>query len=546
VRVVSGIFAGLLFFGALFWAREQDPFSRKWFTLKTTKFVGGHNVTFKCVAVLPKPRRQCPVIIYAHSSGGDLMDDGTDLRQMAELGIATVSLEYNQTNEVAFNNQFEAVLRYIGRQKWANTNAMAWVGFSLGANRMWDYALQHPEWQPRLLVQLSGAGIDQLSLDGRRRGDESQTSSNIEVQLETPHVVSYRVDGVNTLTNLRCSLLLVHSDQDEVFPVADTKRLVSVLQTNGLPVELKIVSGLPHGMEPDREEVFRGIGEYCLTHLTGGKGGDRSSVWLHYRSIAQWQADAPWFGWFCVPAVAWVVGWFGWRRWGRKRVTTERIQLTRGEIALRWLAGILAALALTDTALHLLPPHFLINERTLALARKFLVQPKERADFETLAGQPIWKGQKLGILLEQVELANYNRELINWQLDDRIYRDFVLSPEINLSTTDSQLSTDFNWRRPLWEEFYPRIRHESSTAEAAQIVVRHLRERVTIADIPNPPREVSVIWRRQITDEIGFEIIYVAALRLVGVPARLDGNGRAEFWDGGRWSAAPGPAVVSW
>ena len=536
----------LLFFGALFWAREQDPFSRKWFSLKTAKLVDGHTVTFKCVAVLPKPRRPCPVIIYAHGSGGDLMEDGTDLRQMAELGLATVSLEYDQTSEVAFNAQFEAVLRYIGRQKWANTNAVAWVGSSLGANRIWDFALRHPEWQPRLLIQSSGAGIDQLSLEGRRRGDESQISSNVEVQLETPHVVSYVVNGVNALTNLHCRILLIHSDQDEIFPVEDTKRLAAVLQTNGLSVEFKIMSGLPHDLGPDREEVFRGIGEYCLTHLTGGKGGNRASVWLHYRSIAQWQTDAPRFWWFCVPAVAWVAGWFGWRRWGRKRVTTERIQLTRGEIALRLLAGILAVWALTDTALHLLPPHLPVSERTLALARKYLVQPKERADFETLASQPIWRGQKLKTLLEHVELANYNRELINWQLDDKMYRDYVLSPAIELSTNNLQLSIDFNWRRPLWEEFYPRIRHESSPADAAQIVVRHLRERVTIANIENPSHDVSLIWRRQITDEAGFQIIYVAALRSVGVPARLDANGRAEFWDGSQWSAAPGPAVVSW
>ncbi len=71
------------------------------------------------------------------------MNDGNDLRQMAELGLAVVSLEYNQTNEAAFDAQFEALLRYLDQQKWANTNAIAWVGFSLGANRMLDFALQH-------------------------------------------------------------------------------------------------------------------------------------------------------------------------------------------------------------------------------------------------------------------------------------------------------------------------------------------------------------------------------------------------------------------
>lgn len=64
----------------------------------------------------------------------------------------------------------------------------------------------------------------------------------------------------------------------------------------------------------------------------------------------------------------------------------------------------------------------------------------------------------------------------------KLYREYVLSPMI-------ESSADFNWRRPLQQEFYPRIRHESSLADVVQIVIRHLRERVTIADIPNPPHE---------------------------------------------------------
>ena len=174
------------------------------------------------------------------------------------------------------------------------------------------------------------------------------------------------------------------------------------------------------------------------------------------------------------------------------------------------------------------------------------MQPKEHADFENLATHPIWHGQKLKTLLTHVELAGYNRELINWQVDEKMYRDFVLSPAIDLSTLNPQLSTTFNWRRPLWEEFYPRIRHESSPEDAAKIVVRHLRERVTIATLPNLPHDVPSIWLKQITDEAGFEIIYVAALRSVGVPARLDPHQRAEFWAGDKWRAAPPPSIISW
>ena len=495
----------LLFLGALLWAKEQDPFSRRWFTLKTA----GHG-SIKCVAVLPKPGRQYPVIIYAHGSGGILMNDGNDLRQMAELGLASVSLEYNQTNEAAFGSQFETLLRYLCSQKWADTNAIAWIGFSLGANQMLDFALQHPEQQPQLLIQLSGRGLNE---------NEATISS---------------LSTANRQPSTRLHILLIHGKQDEIFPVNDTKRLASTLQTNGLSVELKIIPGIPHGMEPERGVIFRSIGEYCLTHLAGKDG------WRNYHSITQWRAEAPPLWLFWLPAAAWAFGWFAWS-WHRKVGSPEKIKLSRGEIVLRWLAVLLTTWALAETAVHLVTPHFPLNDTTLSLARRFLVPPKEHDDFECLARQPIWHGQKLKTLLEHVELAGYNRELVNWQLDNKLYRDFVLLP-----TIAGHSGEKLDWRRPLWEEFYPRIRHESSPEDAAKIVVRHLRERVTIADLPNLPHDVPAIWLRQITDEAGFEILYVAALRSVGVPAQLDTNSHAEFWDGNKWQTAPEPSVLNW
>ena len=91
-------------------------------------------------------------------AGEDLMKDGVDLRQMAELGLAAVSLEYNKTNGTAFNTQFGQLLHYLNRQSWVNTNAIAWVGFSQGANNILDSVLQRSEQQPQLLVQLGGGG----------------------------------------------------------------------------------------------------------------------------------------------------------------------------------------------------------------------------------------------------------------------------------------------------------------------------------------------------------------------------------------------------
>jgi hypothetical protein len=299
-------------------------------------------------------------------------------------------------------------------------------------------------------------------------------------------------------------------------------------------VEIKIIPGIPHGLEPERGVIFRSIGEYCRSYLTG------TNAWEDYHSIAQWQAEASPLWLFWLPAAAWTGGWFVWWRC-RKAGSPEKIKLSRGEIALRWLAVILATWALAETAIHLVTPRFSVNDTTLSIARRFLVQPKEHADFENLAAQPIWQNQRLKTLLEHVELAGYNRELINWQLDDKMYRNFVLSPVI-IGSSGEQM----NWRRSLWEEFYPRIRKEQSPEDAAKIVVRHLRERVTIADALNLSHDVPEIWLKQITDKAGFEIIYVAALRSVGVPARLNSQHQAEFWDGTKWDDAPRPSVVSW
>ena len=90
-----------------------------------------------------------------------------------------------------------------------------------------------------------------------------------------------------------------------------------------------------------------------------------------------------------------------------------------------------ATAALAQTALHLVPPRLATSERTLSIARKHLVQAKELSDFEFLAANPVWRDKPLKTLLEHVELARYNRELINWKLDDQVYREFVLSPLID-------------------------------------------------------------------------------------------------------------------
>jgi transglutaminase-like putative cysteine protease len=193
------------------------------------------------------------------------------------------------------------------------------------------------------------------------------------------------------------------------------------------------------------------------------------------------------------------------------------------------------------TALHVVLPHLRISERTLGIARKHLVPAKEQTDFDVLAAEPVWRGKALRTLLEHVELAHYNRELVNWKLEEQVYRQYVLSAQI-----DPGADGELDWRRPLWENFYPRIRREQDPAAAAETVVRFLRERVSITPGRGLPATVAGIWQRQIANERGFEAVYVAALRSVGVAARLGMSGQAEFCSGSAWQAAPRPLVEEW
>lgn len=276
------------------------------------------------------------------------------------------------------------------------------------------------------------------------------------------------------------------------------------------------------------------LSNYCLAHLSGAK------ALQNYHSIVEWEAAAPHVWIFYVPGFVWAVACFVRSKY-RKPRSNEKLKLKRHEIVLRCAAAVLALWALSDTALHLVLPYLAVTNKTLSFARSYVLPPKERADFDFLAALPIWHGVKLQTLLTHAELANYNRQLINWQVNETNYQNYVLCPVIT-----GKPGEQLNWRKALWEEFYPRIRHENTPTDAAVIVVRHLRERVTIDASLNPHGGVTTIWLRQITDETGFNTIYIAALRSIGVPARLDPKHQAEFFDGTGWKIAPAPAVVSW
>ena len=179
-----------------------------------------------------------------------------------------------------------------------------------------------------------------------------------------------------------------------------------------------------------------------------------------------------------------------------------------------------------------------VSDLALAIARNRLVQPTQRDDFDFLAKKPIWNGKPMKWLLDHVALADYNRTLVCWTIDEDLYRNFVLSPQISPA-----YDADMNWRRPLWEHFYPRIRRETDPRSAAEMVIKELSYSMTpIFDRLNST-DIRAMWKRGTADATGLEAIYVAALRSVGIPARRAASGQTELWWEAGWQPAPRPAT---
>ncbi len=219
------------------WTKESDTFRRIEFSLTTP-----HSGETKEIAMLPNPDARFPVVIYVHGPGENLLSISDSLRQTAELGMAAVGIECNQTNQAAFGEEFAALQNYVQRQPWAQSNAVAWVGMSLGAQRTLRFILKHPDVQPQLLVLLSGGWDDELDSKIKPRDPQSAPC-------------------------IRCPILLVHSDNDAVFALEDTKRLAALLDTNGVSVSLRVLPGAGHDFGLERPVVFRETAEYCRAHL---------------------------------------------------------------------------------------------------------------------------------------------------------------------------------------------------------------------------------------------------------------------------------------
>ncbi len=250
------ILVGIGLVVALVEIKSADQFTQIYFSVTTSQ-----NEKVNCVTFLPRLTGKHPIVIYVRETGESLPPSGPTLQQFAELGLAAVGIEYNQTNQSAFDEQCLALQNYVQRQPWAQSNATAWVGFGHGAQRTISFLLNHPAIHPQLLVSISSGWVNEL---GQRFKVRSQKSKTEGQGAEPASVVTCEPQAAPLLS---CPILIVHGGSDEVFPVDDAKRLAAALQDNGTPVELRILPDRSHDFGSDHSAVTRAVAEYCRAHL---------------------------------------------------------------------------------------------------------------------------------------------------------------------------------------------------------------------------------------------------------------------------------------
>lgn len=548
----------VLLFTALLWAKSRDPFHREWWSLQIPT-VGEFSVS----AVMPDRGGPFPVVVWCHGSGGSLAGDGETLRQFASLGLAAVGVEYSKTNQAEFDAQFAAVLEAVGKKKWVTTKhtkhtkvgtenfqpetlnlppgpRIAWAGNSLGAQRQLSFLARHPEQKPMALVRLNGGMVEELRAAGEHRTSkiEHQTSNAGKPSPSPSQEGNSQPATFNRQpeTGLALRASIAHGENDEVFPASDARAVAEWLQEHGASVELNVFPGRGHGFGEDQPVLVRRAAEFCAEQLGATL------------VVPDTVRKSRWYYWLPVAAVLGMG--FGVWRLGRGCACGHRCRSRHEEALLspepRWsgltsaaakaMAGLALIVALLLTGAHLVLPHFQATPRVAGLARQWCVRPELRGDFDWMVHQPWAANRRLQDVLEHLNLAVLQREQFASGLSEAEWREFVLSPVITES------SGDLAWRRSLWEFLAPRVRRETESSAAAEIVVRELRRRVVVKEGAADPG-VAQAWSLGVVGATGRESVFCAMLRSVGVAARIAGDGRCEFWSTTGWQDAPRPSV---
>jgi len=253
-----------------------------------------------------------------------------------------------------------------------------------------------------------------------------------------------------------------------------------------------------------------------------------------------WTLWSYWLEIWMMVGVTLGVVWF-WRspagNWGRDRLFSpflKRAFVRRKALVVGGLGSVIVAAVACGVWLF---PRLPVNDMTVPVLELVLRSGVERRDLEYLLRSEDWRHAHVRGVWDHIRLSRKARSRFGLEMTDDFYRSYLLSPRIAATPVP-----EHEWRGPLFELLASKVPGEASLEDTVSWSAAVLRLAVNrSADGAGRYGRVGVetILGLESCDESGWNLLLVAGLRSMGVPARLGSSERAEYWTGSRWEAAP-------
>ncbi len=460
--------------GLVFWARQPDPYTRDELIFANS----GKDSPPPAILMRPRLNMSWPVLVFANEKQGDPLDDGNSLKQMTAAGFISVDAHFNQWSFQSFAKQFNSLLKTLGERNLPGGRGCAWVANGIDAELFIQFAAQNPEKRPDVLVCAW-------------KGNTAVLPGEAARDIGFP-IVILREDNQSDSLQLKdfVNWLREGKNRVEVYSYKNSKNASNTF-------------------------LYKEMAEKVRQILHDAGKAQAPGPLLRQPLRPGWTFFGPAAGLFLLFVALSV--WMNVRNLERMRQT----QMLAPYVALVFgiaLGGAMAAWVVTKGG-----------------RESWISDSESKTISSSVEKWGLIDAEKKEIR-EYLALADYNRRLVNWNLNETDYQDYVLSPVLKAG-----MQPELNWRWQLWHYFYPKIRRAGSPFEAAALLAENLRGEVEIQAQSHNDFGFARIWNSRVASPPGFEFLYVAALRSVGIGARLNTQGAAEILDNGKWQPAPPP-----
>lgn len=425
-------------------------------------------------------------MIYIHEISGEMIQDGATLRKLACAGFICVDAQIRQSDAKVLKQDLDGLAGMLEARKLLNGQGCAWMASGITPDFFIQLAALRQELRPDLLVCMA---------DTNRHDIPIKSLSVVPPKLDFPVFVltnAYQDDS-SQQEALR-SWLQKGNNHVETLGFQQTEDVPDTLPYWELAQKVRQIlnsAGKVQAFGPlPRPEAHSisfflwpaaGFFLLCVIVLSGRQ-------MAHLRKLLSAQKMAPNFVYLLGIALGCVLG--------NKIVKTHHSQL---------------------------PTRVLKSEEILSFSDKWNLADAEGKEVR-----------------EYLELADYCRRLVNWDINEIEYQDYVLNPVLMAGT-----KTGLEWRWILWSGFYPKIRKTNSPLEAASVLAGELRTEIEIQNQARNDFNFTRIWRDRVASPEQFKILHVAALRAVGICARINAQGMVEIFQSTKWVPAPRPPEIA-